>query len=80
MWNPKTFYGQTYLYPTPNNGLVEIGVTTGLGGTWIVGWFKPSGATKRVVTKNLPPSDDPEGLQMLLDQFSEQRQLHPKAI
>ena len=54
MSNPKTFYGQTYLYPTPNNGLVEIGVTMGLGGTWIVGWFKRSGATKRVVTSNLP--------------------------
>lgn len=73
------FYGQTYWYPTPNNGLQEIGVTNGLGGCWIVAWFRGS-ARKRVKTPHLPPAADPADLQTKLDSWAAKREIKQCAI
>lgn len=69
------FFGLTYIYPTPNDGPREIGVTRGMGDTWIVAWVKDSGATRRVKTHNLPVSTDPKALQNMLDSWACSRDL-----
>jgi hypothetical protein len=68
------FYGQTYMYPTANDGLREIGVTQGLGGgIWIVAWIKNNGSKKRVKTDNLKPTQNPQELQENLDSWVKKR-------
>lgn len=66
----KTFRGQTYMYPTPNDGWREIGVTTGLGTTWIVGWVRDNGSRVRVKTSHLVSPFDPDELQRKLDAWA----------
>ena len=66
------FFGPTYWYPTPNDGIQEIGVTRGLGDVWIVAWFRGS-ARKRVKTPHLPPAADPADLQAKLDAWTGKR-------
>lgn len=56
------FYGQTYLYPTPNDGEREIGVIHA-GHESFVGWYADDGRSERVLSTNLPISTSPRGLQ-----------------
>ena len=71
------FFGRTYRYKTPNDGEVTIGVCQGLGGEiWIVGYRRQEGvSTRRVKTSNLPPTTDPDHLQMKLDAWASRRGL-----
>lgn len=60
------FYGTTYLYQTPNDGVRQIGVLHDLGNSYIVGWFN-DGAKVRVKSTSLPAGPDPKALQKALD-------------
>lgn len=70
------FYGATYMYPTPNDGWREIGVTTGLGTTWIVAWVADNGSRRRVKTPHLVCPNDPKELQRKLNAWASQRGLY----
>ena len=70
------FFGRTYLFPTPNNGLQMIGVAQGLGdATCIVAYKAASGARRRIKSNRLPPMADPAKLQAHLDIWAAQRKL-----
>jgi hypothetical protein len=70
------FFGKTYLFPTPNNGLQMIGVAQGLGdATCIVAYKAPSGARRRIKSNRLPAMSDPARLQAHLDIWAAQRKL-----
>lgn len=69
------FHGQTDMYPTPNDGDCEIGVTHGLGQEYIVAWQRPTGAYKRVTTSSLPVSATAVELQTKLDAWAAVRGL-----
>lgn len=71
------FQGQTYWYPTPNDGLKEIGVTTGLGTVWIVAWVTECGSHRRVTTPYLRAKNTPSALQTNLDVWAASRGLLP---
>jgi hypothetical protein len=69
------FHGLTYVYPTPNNGPREIGVTRGLGDVYIVAWINDRGATKRIKTPHLPPMTSASNLQAALDAYAADRRI-----
>jgi hypothetical protein len=70
------FYGRTYYYPTPSDGLQVIGVCQGLGGVWIVGYQRPgTGSTRRINTPHLPPMKDMLQLQGKLDAWAAFRKI-----
>lgn len=71
----RPFHGATYLYSVRRGQAAEIGVTTGLGGIWIVGWIKHTGAKARVKTASLPAGKDPAALQKALDAWAQKRAL-----
>jgi hypothetical protein len=69
------FFGPTYAYPTPDDGVREIGVIEGLGDVWIVAWLTDRGSRRRVKTHHLPPMKDPAKLQASLDAWADRRGL-----
>ncbi|GEM_PF-2655039 len=69
------FYGNSYLYPTPDDNLRSIGVTHGLGDLWIVAWIKPNGSKKKISSPHLPARLDPDRLQDMLEAFAAKRKL-----
>ena len=75
----SAFRGRTYLYQTPNDGPREIGVTHGLGTTWIVAWLKENGSRVRVKTHHLVSPNDPDELQRKLDAWAAARSIPPYA-
>ena len=69
-----SFHGQSYWYEAGGKRL-EIGVCQGLGGdVWLVGWQR-GGATKRLKSPRLEPSDNPDALQEALDEWAAEKGL-----
>lgn len=70
------FFGRSYRYvPAGRQDPMEIGVVLGLADLYLVGWIKPNGSIKRVVSKHLMPTADPDALQTALDAWAEERGL-----
>lgn len=70
------FYGRTYRYHTPRDGVRTIGVCLGLGSDiYLVAWVSETGARKRVKTARLPVISDPAKLQAYLDAWAAKRKL-----
>ncbi len=70
------FYGRTYQYCTPNDGIQVIGVAHRSGGVYHAIWVSTGGSTwRRVVSSRLPLGEDPETLQGQLDEWAAQRNL-----
>jgi len=74
------FFGGTYMYPTPADGAVRVGVCQGLGDIWIVGYQVPGKtSTRRIKTPLLPPMTDPARLQGMFDAWASRRRLREVA-
>ena len=74
MLKANPFFGRCYLYGTPE-GAKPIGVTQGLGDTWIVAYFAKTGARRRIKSPFLDPNQDPERLQKDLDGWAYSKHL-----
>ena len=75
------FFGTRYLYATPNDGLVVIGVMQGLGDDcWIVGYFRENGARKKINSPHLPISSSPQVIQDELNAWAMKRNLREVTI
>lgn len=70
------FFGMTYAYPTPNNGICEIGVCPA-DRTWVVAWMGSNNRMNKVKTPHLPCHHSPEMLQGMLDAWAGKRGLDP---
>jgi hypothetical protein len=75
------FFGRSYLYPTPNDGTVTIGVCRAMGGSeWMVGYRRPGrSGTRRIKTNHLPVMGDPAQLQSNLNAWAATRKLQEVA-
>lgn len=70
------FIGQTYMYPTPREGLREIGVVTeSPGSSYAVCWIAENGYLRLMKSMRLPTLQDPVRLQKLLDVWAKERKL-----
>ena len=72
----EAFFGNRYLYNTPNDGRVVIGVMQGLGeDCWFVGYFRENGARKKINTPHLPVHGSPQVVQDELNAWAGKREL-----
>lgn len=71
------FRGKTYLYPSPIDGLQEIGVFNApyAYNMYTIGYYKATGARARVIAAGITFNGDANAVQQALDKFAQERGL-----
>lgn len=73
----QRFFGQTYMYPTPNDGVKECGVVQSTRGFSYVGFIGNDGRVHKINSSNFPTVKLPGYVQEALDVFAKKRGLTP---
>jgi len=79
---PQKFYGPSFLYPTPNDGVKAMGIVKSTRGFYFAGFVGNDGKIHKVGSSNLPCSDVAEIAQFSLNEFAIKRSLEraPEAV